>query len=264
MAEPLNFFTPIGRFISGSLVERRSKDGDNRPIPENERRYEFGVAIEKEVAWKLLAEEFHPYLMSALSSDRNALDRVQRWYQSPGSKGIFSMKISDGDLPNAKGVVNQNSTGCFVFWFNALDMCTVDPNRIEINPDMVKCGYYVQVAGNIKSNNQPGDRAGIYLNGNIVRLMGEGDLITIGPDPDTAFGDSDPTNVPAGMRALGSSGPAAGTFGGNVAQAPTQPGSAAGVTAPPLGAQAGTAYPSSAPVQPHETITQGPPKLPGT
>lgn len=237
MAEPLQFFTnTVGRLVSGSITQKRVKDNDGRPIPEDEQRYEFGIAFEKRAIWdEILVGKFHPYLMSALASDPNGLQRVNAWFQNPGAKGIFSMKIGDGDAPNSKGRVNEHTKGCFVFYCNAIEprACVVGTNA-DIDPAEIKLGYYVQLAGNIKPNDEPGDRAGIYLNGNILRLVAEGDVIVAGIDAETAFGGTtaDGLQLPPGARPLGSGNGNAQAFGqtslpgSGTAPAPNQTGGA--------------------------------------
>lgn len=264
MADPLQFFTaPVGRLVSGSVYEKRTKDQDNRPIDPEDQRYEFGVAFNKQEIWSLLAETWYPYLTQMLAADANGLARMQQWFQQPGVKGTFSMKVVDGDAPNSKGTVSENTKGCFVFYFSGIDPQTVGPSNEDLAPEAIKRGYYVQVAGNIKPNGQPGDRAGVYLNGNIVRLIGEGEEIRGGIDADTAFGGTAaPTALPPGAKPVGTSNGAAGSFtppsvpGAAPAPAPTAP--AAPGAAP--GAPGGIASPT----EPHTAILAGPPPLPGT
>lgn len=206
--EPLNFFTnTVGRLIGGSLTEKRKKDNENRPIAEDDQRFEFSVAYEKGAIWQeILAGQIYPYLQSALANDANGLQRMQNWFQNPSQKGVFSMKIGDGDAPNSRGVINENTKGCFVFYFSAIQPKTCGPVNDDIDPSAIKNGYYVQVAANIKPNGQPGDRAGIYLNGNIVRLVAEGEIIVGGLDADTAFGGTTAQGLqlPPGAKPLGS------------------------------------------------------------
>jgi hypothetical protein len=263
--EPLHFFTPVvGRLTHGSVTEKRSKDQDNRPIPPEDQRFEIGVAFQKAEIWPMITEQWYPYLGSALAHDQNALSRMQNWFQTTSG---FSMKVTDGDKPNSRGQRNEHTAGCFVLWFNGIEFRTVGPSNEEIAPDAIKRGYYVQVAGNLKANGQPGDRAGIYLNGNIVRLVAEGDVIMGGMDADTAFGGSAaPAALPPGARPLGASTGAAGAFTppGAPAPAATVP-ALPGVAPAPAGAAPTTASPTEMPgAAPHPAILAGPPPLPGT
>jgi hypothetical protein len=271
MAERLDFYTPVvGRFVNGSLTEKRTKDSDNRPIDDKDQRFEFGVAFDKTAIWPLLAEQWYPWLASQLARDQNATQRMTNWFSTFDG---FSMKVVDGDRPNKKGDYNEHTKGCMVFYFSSLfaPKCVgPDPAFTEIDPAIVKRGFYVQVAGNIGPNDQPGDRAGIYLNGNQVRLIAEGDEIRGGVDSASAFGGSAaPTALPPGARALGSTSGNGAAFGAPglpqpgqapvPAPAPTVPAAMPGLP----GVAPQTASAGSPPgVVPHTGILAGPPGMP--
>lgn len=256
-SEALHFFTPVvGRLTHGSVTEKRTKDQDNRPIAPEDQRFEIGVAFQKAEIWPMLVEQWYPYLTTALAADQNALSRMTNWFTALSG---FSMKVTDGDKPNSRGQTNEHTKGCFVLWFNGIEFRTVGPSNEEISPDAIKRGFYVQVAGNIKSNQQPGDRAGVYLNGNIVRLIGEGDVIVGGMDADTAFGGTAaPAALPPGARPVGSTTGAAGAFTPPGAPAPAATAPAASPQGLP-GVTPQTASPGSTP---HPAILNGPPPLP--
>ena len=187
--DPLNFYTPmVGRFVSGDVDVKRTRDGDGRPIAEDDQRYEFGVAFPKVEFMQWMGQTVWPYLTQAYGNNTDAMQRITEWFQNPAVKGRFSMKMTDGDAPNSKGKVNDNTKGHIVMWFSSLGVSTVDPANNEIDPSAIKRGFYVQVAGNLKPNNQAGDRVGIYLNGNVVRLRARGQEIMGGVDAETAFG----------------------------------------------------------------------------
>jgi hypothetical protein len=280
MTQRLDFFTPIGRFVAGDVINKRTKDNDNRPIPEDKQRFEFGVAVEKQAAWALLTEQFYPWLGQVLAADQNALTRMTNWFSTFDD---FSMKISDGDKPNSKGVVNEHTRGHFVFWFSSqFAPNTYGPSNEDISAEAIKRGFYVQVAGSIAPNGQPGDSAGIYLNGSMIRLMAEGDEIRGGGDPEAAFGGTTGANValPPGARPVGAGNGAAGAFGGAPAPLPVGGAPAPLPTAPApaptaLPAAPGTAsLPVGSPPAPHTAVLAGPvpaaapapglPPLPGT
>jgi Protein of unknown function (DUF2815) len=266
MAERLEFFTPVvGRFVSGSITEKRTKDQDNREIAPDDQRFEFGVAFERTSIWPMLIEQWYPYLASQLARDPNGMQRLQGWFTTMSG---FSMKVADGDKPSSKGVVNEHTKGCFVIYVSSsYPPKAVGPDAAftEIDPAAIKRGFYVQIAGNIAPNMQPGDRAGVYVNCNVVRLIAEGDEIKGGVDAATAFGGTAaPMALPPGARALGSASGGAAAFGG----APGLP--PAGVPAPAATAPVGLpglpgvgAAPSTvSPINPHTGILTGPPGLP--
>lgn len=273
MEDRLDFFTPVvGRFVNGSITEKRTKDNDNRDIPADKQRFEFGVAFEKAAIWPMLVEQWYPFLATALHNDHNALSRMTNWFSTMQG---FSMKVADGDAANSRGQLNEHTRGCFVIYFSSLyapKAVGPDPMFTEIDPAMIKRGFYVQIAGNIGSNGQPGDRAGIYVNGNIMRLIAEGDEIRGGIDAATAFGGAAaPTALPPGARPLGSTSGMGAAFGAAPAAGfPAMPGVApapaqtAPVAMPGMpGVAPATAYAGSAPnVAPHTGILAGPPGLP--
>lgn len=273
MSDRLEFFTPVvGRFVNGSITEKRTKDSEGRDIPADKQRYEFGVAFEKTAIWPMLTEQWYPFLATALARDQNALNRMANWFSTMQG---FSMKVSDGDAANARGAVNEHTKGCFVIYFSSVyppKAVGPDPMFTEIDPAMIKRGFYVQVAGNIASNDQPGDRAGIYANANVMRLIAEGDEIRGGVDAAAAFGGAAaPTVLPPGARPLGSTSGMGAAFGaGAPAGLPGLPGGAPAPvqTAPAAmpgipGAAPGIVSGGSVPgVVPHTGILAGPPGLP--
>jgi len=264
MVERLEFYTPVvGRFVNGSINEPRTKDSDGRPIPEAEQRYEFGVAFEKAALWPMLAEQWYPWLSGQLARDQNAMSRMTNWFSTMSG---FSMKVVDGDKPNQKGQVNEHTVGHFVMYFSSLSVPKTvgpDPAFTEIDAATIKRGFYVQVAGNIAPNEQPGDRAGVYVNCSVVRLIAEGDEIRGGVDAATAFGGAAaPTALPPGARPLGSTSGVSQSFG---APAPVQtaPAGMPGMPGMPAAAPT-TVSPGSPPnVVPHTGILAGPPGMPG-
>lgn len=273
--EPHYFFTPlVGRMTHGDVSTRRTKDKDNRPIPEDKQQFEIGVAFPKADLWAWLTGEVYPYLTTALATDQAALQRMQGWFSSLQG---FSMKITDGDRPNAKGQVNENTAGQFVVWFSSslppkVVTGPASDNLQEINPSELKRGYYVQVAGSIKPNGLQGDNAGIYVNFHTVWLRAKGEVISGGVDPTAAFGAAGA--LPAGAQPYDASGGASGAFGG----APQAPQAPAVPTAPAPGGMVPAGMPGQAPAlpgapqqtaspsspQPHPGILAGPPPLPGT
>lgn len=280
MTERLDFVTPIGRYVSGDLLNKRTQDSDNRPIAEDKQRFEFGVAFPKGDIWPLLTQQFYSWIASKAQHDQNAMNRLTNWFTTLSG---FSMKISDGDKPNQRGQYNENTKGCLVMWFSStFAPQTVDPTNQNIAAETVKRGFYVQIAGNIAPNGdrnsafQAGDRAGIYLNANFVRLVAEGDEIRTGPSAGEAFGDAAvPTALPPGARPLGSSSGAAGAFGGVSGNLPTPGGAPAPAQMAPVAPQPAqapapqsftapqpTAAPGSAAApQPHYGIMQPQPTV---
>ena len=294
------FTTSAVRLVSGSVSEKVTKDrnNNNAPIPEDKQRYEFGVAMRKDDPDTIrIITEIHNHFAAQWANDAGKLNALNNYWQN-GCDGI-SLKIKDGDKPNSKGNVNDNTAGCYVFYFSnwgGEPMNTVDPMNQNIPPSAIKRGFYVQVAFGAKDNgeayntNPRQNRCGAYLDADVVRLVAEGDVITGGIDAETAFGGTTAANValPQGARPLGSNVglpgvgtsatlPGVGAVTGNAA--PDQTGQVAAATQIP-GVAPNTAHQTTASVTdpaahvtPHNGILGGPaataqptgiPGLPGT
>lgn len=259
MAELQHFNIPlVGRLVWGDLTHPRTKDFEGRPIPEEDQRIEFGVAYEKQAFWAWLTGEFYPNtLMPALGGNQAAINAVNQWFQTFSG---FSMKITDGDKPNTKGVVNQNTVGHFVVKFNAYDVpnCVVGEAYTQIAATEIKRGYFVTVAGSIKFNEQQGDRMGIFVNAGNVWLRAEGDVIAGGVDAETAFAGMNAAApaLPAGARPLGASTGLPGAAPG--APAPTQAATGLPPGMPPAGAPAAAPTPAPAPTLPGSAAPSAP------
>ncbi len=245
MAEAQRFLTQaVGRFVSGSLTEPRTTDVDNRPIPEEKQQYSFGFAIAKNDPWfEQFKTQIYQYAASVWAHDAQKLQKLNNWWTTLDG---LSMKISDGDKPNRQGKVNQNTAGHYVIWFSskfAFKTC-VGEQYAEIPPEDIKRGYYIRVAGNFVDNGQAVDRAGIYMNGEHIQLIAEGDVIEGGVDAATAFaGSGVPAQLPPGARPLGS----------NV-----------GMVQPPMGNPPAPVHGQTAPVTTPVQTTPQPPAPPQT
>jgi hypothetical protein len=260
MGQNYPFFTnAVGRFISGSLTEKRTKDHNNRALPEDKQRYEFGIAFSKtDPDMARLFGEFNAYISQVWAADQQKLAALQNWFST--MQGV-PMKISDGDAPSKQGKVNENAAGCFVFWFSSsYPVKCCDPANQEIDAASIKRGYYVQVAGNIADNGlawqADGKGAGIYMNPNVIRLIGEGDEIVGGIDPATAFGGTAaPAQLPPGARPLGANVGLPGTQPTAPAAVPGMPGAtpAPVQTAPVSAGMPGS--PTPQPVAPQPTAS---------
>lgn len=237
-----DFFTnAIGRFVSGSMTTKRDKDTNGRPIEESKQKFEFGIAFRKDDPdMARLFGEFNAFIGAQWANDPQKTQALANWFQT--MQGV-PMKISDGDKPNNRGQVNENTVGCYVFWFSSnypIKCC--DPANQEISAESIQRGYYVQIAGNIADNGLPwqadGKGAGIYMNPSVVRLVAEGEPIVGGVDAATAFGG---TTAPVGALP-----PGAVPLGTNAGVAPAAPGTAAPV-APVAPAASTTVAPTAAP-----------------
>lgn len=269
MSDKLQFNTPKGRFVSGSLTELVTKDRNGRPIDPDKQRREFGLAIPKDdPALPQLLQDIAAYAKSAYASHPVIQQRIDGWFQTMTG---FSMKISDGDKPAVStGRVNENTAGCLVIWFStALSINVCGPDNVQIDPASIKRGWYIDVAGTCAVNNLTDHNAGIYMNPNWVRLREYGQEIVGGVDAATAFGGT--THAALGPAPAGN---VQGMPGGGMPGAqqpapmpgmpqanPTQPAATPPATpqqgAPMPGAPAGMPQTGAAPVPGGQTASPG-------
>jgi hypothetical protein len=193
-----NIITPVGRFVSGSLTERQKTDFDGKPIAEEDQRFSFGVAFRKDDP---KINELFTYLHGAAMSNPQhaALPAVQAF-----DLGGYSWKIKDGDAPNAKGSVSENTKGHWVAYLSSsFPIKCCDASNAQIDAADVKRGFFVDLVVNAKSNGiTDPKRAGIYLNPEWVRLIAFGPEIQGGIDAATAFASAPPpAQLPPGASA---------------------------------------------------------------
>lgn len=263
MADRMQFFTPVGRFVSGDLVTKRDKDHQNRPVAPDKQTYQFGVAIRKDdPAVGPLIQQIATHAYSYYQTKApHVAQRVVNWMQTLDG---FSMKISNGDAPNQRGQVNQNTVGCWVFWFSTgLDIVgSIAPSNAQIPVAQIKRGWYVDVAGSVAVNELTDDNAGVYLNPTVVRLIAEGDEIVGSVDPQQIYANhAAPVQLPPGARPIGSTpqpGAGAGLPGTGM---PGIGGGGVGTQQQVAGPGVGGAMPgfSGAPATPGQGLPQGAP-----
>lgn len=234
----LNLIWPGGRYVSGDHAKKRTLDIDGRPVPPEEQDFSFGLAIAKNHPdLPALLGQFYQYAAGFYQNNQEVMQRMSRGFI--GSKqGGFSWKIKDGDLPNAKGQPTPHGAGCYIFYMSTMfPLVCADANNVQIDPSQIKRGDYIDVSGSIAVNEQVGDRAGVYINPNIIRRVGYGDPIVSGPTPEQAFANR-PAQLPQGASATP-------TAGSPFPAAPQQPGY------PPQG------FPGQQPGYPPQAPAQG-------
>lgn len=229
MAQSKNMVLPVGRFVSGSMLEKRTVDFERRPIPPEKQQFEIGVAVRKDdqrvgvVLQEIAAHAFQEF--ARFPQIQQIIGTYN--FEGPG----FSWKIGDGDAANRQGKLNENTRGCWVFYFkSSFAIHTVNQQNADIPADQIKRGYYVDVSFTCAGNGEVGDRAGLYLNPNIVRLVAFGEEIRGGISADEAFGGAAaPQQLPPGASLT----PVAGAM----ALPPATPAAPAQQYAPPAAPQ---------------------------
>lgn len=281
MTTQQQLLTPVGRIIGGSLYTPQDKDADGNPLmikngPNAGKptvRYSFGVAIPKTPGKHWWDETWGRTIWSVGSA---------AFPQACQSRN-FSWKVKDGDStePNTKGrrpCDQEGHPGHWVLWFASTYPPKVykdNGNTLLTQVDAVKPGYYVQVQGTVDDNGSQ-QKPGVYLNHNMVCLVGYGTEIVSGPDA-TAVGFGVGVQLPPGASAT----PLPGSFGAagpaGAAPMPGMPAQPGGVpfgpgAMPPMGSSPpvmppvgpAAAAPQMPPmvVQPHPGFLQGPPQMP--
>lgn len=282
MSDYLFLVTPLGRLTRGSLTERAKTDYDGNPYADGEGPFELGIAIRKDDP--ATGEFLGKLYQKAVADAPNLKQKIDAEWQSGFTMGAFRFKVRDGDKPNQKGQVNQNTVGHYVLnlstnlpiKFTYTDqyglkltdvMGQAIPPRTEISPDKIKIGDYAHVAISAKYNGKIDHTAGLYLSQSAVMLAGYGEAISGGLSIDEAF-----AAVPTGTLPAGAS--VAVPAGMGVAPAPTgglpvPPASAPAMPAAPAPVPAGApTLPTASPtnVQPHTAFLQNAPvglPLPG-
>jgi len=258
MATNLTF--PIGRLLWGSLYVAETKDYDGNPMViksgpdmgKPTQKFSFGVAIQKGTEKSWAETEWGAKIWAEVQ-----LSWPRGEYNSPD----FSWKITDGDSTSFKKggtkPINQYAgyAGHWVITFGSTYAPSLwkikdgarqpyQSNDFEqlVQPDFIKNGYYIQVAGSTASN-QNAKNPGMYINHNQVCFMAYGEVLQGGGDPAAAgFGGA----LPAGATTA----PVGGGFvPAQMPSAPALPG-AGGMPMPPgaaLPGAGGLPMPPSAP-----------------
>ena len=219
MADAVAFTTPVGRLVQGSLYKGSTTDaegntlviksGPNAGQPRTD--YFFALAIPKGSEKSWTQTEWGKTIY-----DVGVKGFPNGQYNAP----TFAWKIIDGDstVPNRRGrkpCDREGFPGHWVLNFSsgyAPRIFNSNGTQALTDPDHVKLGYYVQVAGTVSGNGST-QQPGIYLNHGMVALSGFGPEIVVGPDPaSVGFGKA---TLPPGASATplgslpGASAPAA-------------------------------------------------------
>lgn len=212
MSTPTAFTTRTGRIVwaggdDGTLYTPKSKDFDGNPlvvksganIGQPTCRYEFGLAIKKqpnEQGWWTTPE------------GAVILAQGQKDHPQSSQRTDFAWKVTDGDStvpgkakqgkPGRRPCDKEGFSGHWVFSFSGsfpFKFVNANGTAYLLEPNAVKVGDYVQVAGEVVGNT--GATPGVYLNHRFIALQGYGEPITSGPDPSTLGLGGGPQ--PAGM-----------------------------------------------------------------
>lgn len=240
-----NILTPVGRLVQGDCFTPQEKDNEGRPLRnqsgEPAKRWFIGVAIPKTdpgvgQLWQTIVSEARAGFPAMFDASGNCTRRD------------FAFKMIDGD-----GVDNQGKpygdregfAGCWIFKFAsgfAPKCFTAGGASAIVDPNSIKRGYYVRVAGSVSPNGSQ-TKPGVYLNLNMVELVAYGEEIVSGPDAAAVFGGAPVAQLPPGATTTP---PAPTTTIAQPGAAPAPAVAPAAMPAMPGGAPAPTAAPAPA------------------
>lgn len=187
----VNFTTPVGRLVAGSLYKGKNTDAEGRPLVyktgpnagQPKLDYYFAIAIAKgaESHWNQT-----PWGQIIWAAGHAGMSTA-------GQNPKFAWKVTDGDsqVPNGKNIRPCDRDGWAGHWilhFSQSFPCKVynaNGSALLTEPDYVKLGYYVQVNGDVAYNGSS-QQPGVYLNHGMVAHSAFGEEIYIGPDASSA------------------------------------------------------------------------------
>jgi len=207
-----NFTTPVGRLVAGSLYKPNTTDAEGRPLVtksgpsagQPRKDYFFALAIPKG------AEATHGGF-GWMATPWGAMIRAagEAFLPNAAQMPTFAWKVKDGDsqVPNRrqKRPCDQEGwPGHWVVMFSSgfAPKCFTLVGQSSPAPfdtvDAINLGDYVQVNGSTGGNGAQ-QQPGVFVNHNMVCLVGYGDRIVVGPDVASAgFGGAP---LPAGASA---------------------------------------------------------------
>lgn len=269
--------TPVGRIVQGSLSA-----GSNKGFKGEDLIWKTGQnAGQPRTVW---------YVGLAIPKDDPGIPQLYAEMQAAAAAGYpggqstlqdFAWKIIDGDSTDAKGKLyseREGHAGCLIFRFTTSYpvKCSQENGgtQVEVPAESIKLGSYIRIAGTITAGDVT--NPSIFLNMNMVQLVGYGAEIITGPDANTVF--SAPAALPVGASATPLA-PSAAPVDTGVAAAPAAPiasvaapavaGVAPAATVPPLGAPPAVVAPvgvvapvAPAPMQPNPAILANPAATP--
>ena len=195
----MNIVSQVGRIVQGSASFGATTDFYNEPLVwkkganagQPRQEWYVGIALAKGSPG---ADELFAQMMEVANTARR--NNIPQNY---------AFKFIDGDAVDGKGksyAEREGHAGHYIFRFTTSfqPKCYQDDGSgrmVEIPPEQVKSGYYVQVAGSIEDNGDM-NKPGLYLNLNMISLVAYGQEIVSGPNADQVFGGQSQSALPAG------------------------------------------------------------------
>ena len=193
---PLQMLFPPGRLVGGSIGTPSTTNAEGEPLlyktgdkkGQPAKQWYLALAIPKTAGAQHWAQEAW------------GLPIWNRGHTDfPGGQGqlpSFAWKIEDGDsiIPNKKMKKNAEREGFPGNWIVKLSTMASEPKCYTtmgvpagnparaITAAEIKTGYYVEIFASIDGNDDVGRNPGIYINPDMVNLVGFGQEIVGGPD----------------------------------------------------------------------------------
>lgn len=213
MSENQNFLSPVGRLVQGDCFVPVDKNKIGQPLTDKQGKprvdYTVIVAFPKTDAtfgqlWALfegVAKAGFPALLQAGML-------LPPW--DPRTR--FSWKIQDGDGYDGDGKPNSGKPGFAGHWIvkfksGFAPKCfyagRYAPHEQITDTKAIPRGYYVRVAGSVSANGDA-NKPGLYVNLNMVELVGgePSMIIQSGPDASAVFGSAPAAVLPQGVPAI--------------------------------------------------------------
>lgn len=200
--EAVALTSPVGRLVQGDPWTPRTVDINGEPLRvksgqnkgQETQQFFVGIAIEKS----------NPELAAYHQAIRDVAKRDWAALFAAGDPPHFAWKIQDGDTAvDGRGQPLRDRTGCagcMIFKYSssfAPKVFGIGPNLEVTDHNALKRGYYVQIGGTVTGNGSTLN-PGLFLNLNMIKIIGYGEVIAGGPNPDEVFAGT-PGYVPAGM-----------------------------------------------------------------
>lgn len=211
------FTTPTGRLVQGDCFEPQTKDqqGNLRVVKQGPNAGQPNPVYFISVAFPKMDPQNPTQPNAEFGAFYGLLERVARaeWpalWPNPNGPCVnpkFAMKLVDGDGVDTNGKSNATKEGFAGHWIvrfaSSYAPKVVRPTAPGVwetvtDKNMVKRGYFVRVAGSASGNDNT-QNPGIYVNLDMIELVGYGPEIVSGPDAATAFGA--PAALPPGASA---------------------------------------------------------------
>lgn len=208
----VDFLTPVGRLVQGSVWTLNDTDRQGKPLVTTEGK------PKKECFFSVAYNKSDPAVMAEFET-LFALMRqtaMQGWPQHFNAQGQctvpkFSWKWQDGDGIDGDGKDNklkQGFAGHHILTFKssilprAFRSGMYARNQQLRNEDDIRPGFFIRVSGTMRPN--IGSRVpGLYLNSDMVELIAGGEPIVQGRDASEVFAGRQVASLPAGAIALG-------------------------------------------------------------